>query len=93
MKRNGWLLIALAALLVALVPLAYANAPDAKWIPGIFDGDVDDVVTLDPGSVDTSPRGDVCPPPLAFKPLSPIPQHALSSSSPSSSSTRGPPAV
>ena len=93
MKRNGWLLIALAALLVALAPLVYASSPDGRWIPGICDGDVDDVVTLDPGSVDTTPCGGVCPPPLAFKPLPPIPEHALSSSSPSASSTRGPPAV
>jgi hypothetical protein len=93
MKRNGWLLIALAALLVAIAPLAYASSPDARWIPGICDGDAADVVTLDPGSVDTTPCGDVCPPPLAIRPLPPTPEHALSSSSPSSSSTRGPPAV
>jgi hypothetical protein len=93
MKRTGWLLIALAALLVALAPLAYASAPDARWIPGIFDGDVDDDVTLDPGTVDTTPCGDVCPAPLAIKPLPPIPEHTIASSSPSSSSTRGPPAV
>jgi hypothetical protein len=93
MKRNGWLLIALAALLVALAPLAYASSPDARWIPGICDGDADDVVTLDQGSVDTTPGGRVCPPPLAVYPLPPILERALSSRSPSSSSTRGPPAV
>jgi len=93
MKRNGWLLIALAALLVVLAPLAYASSPDARWIPGICDGDVDDVVTLDPGSVDTIRCGGLCSPPLAVYPLPPIPGHALSSTSPSSSSTRGPPAV
>jgi hypothetical protein len=93
MKRSGWLLIALAALLVAFAPLAYASSPDARWIPGICDGDADDVVTLDPGMVDTTPCGGVCPPPLAVSPLPPIAEHELSSSSPSSSSTRGPPAV
>jgi hypothetical protein len=91
MKRNGWLLIALAALLVALAPLAYASSPDSRWIPGICDGDADDVVTLDSGSVDTTPCGDFGPPPLDVKPLPPIPEHALPSSPPSSSSTRGPP--
>ena len=93
MKRNGWLLIALAALLVALAPLAYASSPDDRWIPGICDGDVDDVVMLDPGSVDTTPCAGVCPPPLAIKALPPIPEPELPSSSPSASSTRGPPAV
>jgi hypothetical protein len=93
MKRDGWLLIALAALLVALVPLAYASSPDAGWSPGICDGDVDDLVALDAGSVDTAPCAGVCPPPFAVKPLPPIAEHKLPSSSPSSSSTRGPPAV
>ena len=93
MKRNRWLLIALAALLVALVPLAYASSPEARSIPGICDGDVDDVVTLDPGSIDTTPGGGACPPPVAVYPVPPVPEHALPSSSPSSSSTRGPPAA
>jgi hypothetical protein len=93
MNRNGWLLIALASLLVAVAPLADANSPDARWIPGICDDDADDGITLDPGSVDTTSRGDVCPPPLAVEPLPPIPEHPLPSSSPSPISARGPPAV
>ena len=93
MRRDGWLLIALASLLVALVPLAHASAPDAGWRPGICDDNVDDIVALDAGSLDTTPGAGVCPPPFAVKTLAPIPEHKLRSSSPSSSSTRGPPAL
>lgn len=97
MKRNGWLLIPLSALLIALAPLAHANPPDPSWIPGIYDdGDFDDVVTLitaGAASVDTTPLDDLCPEPVALDSLPPIREQALPSSPLSSSPTRGPPAV
>lgn len=38
------LLLALAGMLVMLVPLAHASPPDATWIAGLYDdGDFDDV--------------------------------------------------
>jgi hypothetical protein len=97
MKRQGWLLIVLAAALVALRPLADASPPDPSWIPGIYDGDdFDDVVvlvTMQAGSFDAFPQPDFRPQPVAVEFLAPSSDAALPTTTPSSSPTRGPPAV
>ena len=52
--------------IVALVPLAYADPPDAVWIAGIYDaGDYDDVVSL---IIDTQMSDQFAQPALAGLP-------------------------
>jgi len=50
MRKPGWAkfpMLLLAALLLTLTPLAYANPPDPTWILGVWDDDdFDDVVGL-----------------------------------------------
>jgi hypothetical protein len=47
MRKPAVIGLLLAAILVALVPLAYASPPDPTWIAGVWDdGDYDDVVIL-----------------------------------------------
>jgi hypothetical protein len=97
MKRHGWFLIVLAAALLFLTPLAEASPSDPSWIPGLYDGDdFDDVVelvNLGAGSVDTFPLRDLSPQPAAVEALPPSGEEGLPTATPSSSSTRGPPAV
>jgi len=53
------LIFALATVLVAVIPLAYADPPDPTWVSGFFDdGDYDDavfVVTSSLATVDPFP--------------------------------------
>jgi hypothetical protein len=71
------LLFALVTVLVAVLPLAYAEPPDPTWVSGYFDdGDYDDavfVVTSSLATVDPFPLCDWSPfpvfgPRIAFDP-------------------------
>ena len=57
--------VVLVALLVGLVPLAYASPPDETWLPGLYDNaDYDDVVialTSAVGAADGTPTPDLAP--------------------------------
>jgi hypothetical protein len=57
--------VVLVALLVGLVPLAYASPPDETWLPGLYDNaDYDDVVialTSTLGASDGTPAPDLGP--------------------------------
>ena len=57
--------LVLAALLVGLVPLAYASPPDQTWLAGLYDNaDYDDVVialTSTVGASDGTPTPDLGP--------------------------------
>jgi len=58
--------LSLMLVIVALVPLAYADPPDAVWIAGIYDaGDHDDVVSL---IIDTQMVDQLAQPALAGLP-------------------------
>ena len=62
-RRFG--VVVLVALLVGLVPLAYASPPDETWLPGLYDNaDYDDVVialTSAVGAADGTPTPDLAP--------------------------------
>jgi hypothetical protein len=62
------LMFALVTLLVAILPLAYAEPPDPTWVSGYFDdGDYDDavfVVTSSLATVDPFPLCDWSPFPV-----------------------------
>jgi hypothetical protein len=62
------LIFALLTVLVAVVPLAYAEPPDPTWVSGFFDdGDYDDavfVVTSSLATVDPFPLCDWSPFPV-----------------------------
>jgi len=69
------LLFALVTVLVAMIPLAYAEPPDPTWVSGYFDdGDYDDavfVVTSSLATVDPFPLCDWSPFPV-FGPRVPL---------------------
>jgi hypothetical protein len=62
------LIFALVTVLVAIIPLAYAEPPDPTWVSGYFDdGDYDDavfVVTSSLATVDPFPLCDWSPVPV-----------------------------
>ena len=89
-------LLALAIVLAATAPLAYACPPDPIWIGGVYDDDdLDDIVVLITwavGIVESSPVEDAHPVPAVIATL-PLQDDAPASSQvPSSSQARAPPA-
>ena len=52
-----WLFVAIATLLVALVPYADASPPSSTWLPGLYDEDCDDLVAWGAGGAQSVSRG------------------------------------
>jgi hypothetical protein len=95
MTQRAWLLVPLAALLIAIAPLAEANPPDCNWFAGVYDdNDFDDVVglvLLDSNGVQPATVAGGIPDPARGE-LSPAGAPAVSSCPRTPRSTRGPPA-
>ena len=65
--------VVLVALLVGLVPLAYASPPDETWLPGLYDNaDYDDVIielTSTVAAADGAPTPELRPTAEVCQPL------------------------